>query len=153
MSVYTLILMPPGQTSCVCTTLRMATRSVTRLYDRALSLAGLRATGFAILSVLATQGPLPVSELAGRLAMDRTTCTREVAPLVSEGLIEITAGSDRRRRLARLTGPGERKRSRAKQVWEQVQQEVVDEFGEASVDDLLAGLRRLLATSERLNSA
>lgn len=29
----------------------------------------------------------------------------------------------------------------------------MDEFGEASIDDLLAGLLRLLATSERLNSA
>lgn len=137
----------------MCTTLRMATRSVTRLYDRALSRAGLRATGFAILSVLATQGPLAVSELAGCLAMDRTTCTRELAPLVSEGLIEIMAGSDRRRRLARLTGAGERKRSRAQQAWEQVQQEVADEFGETSIHELLAGLRRLLATSERLNAA
>jgi hypothetical protein len=34
-----------------------------------------------------------------------------------------------------------------------VQQEVADEFGEASIDELLTGLRRLLATSERLNAA
>jgi DNA-binding MarR family transcriptional regulator len=145
--------MSPVETSCVCTTLRMATRSVTRLYDHALSRAGLRATGFAILSVLAVDGSLPVSELAGRLAMDRTTCTRELAPLVSEGLVEITAGSDRRRRLVRLTVPGERKRSRAHLEWEQVQQEVADEFGEARIGELLNGLRRLLAASDRLNAA
>jgi DNA-binding MarR family transcriptional regulator len=137
----------------VCTTLRMATRSVTRLYDRALSRAGLRATGFAILSVLAAEESLSVSELAGRLAMDRTTCTRELAPLVSEGLIEIKAGSDRRHRLVQLTSLGEQKRWRARQAWAQVQKEVADEFGGASIDDLLAGLRRLLATSERLNAA
>ena len=131
----------------------MATRSVTRLYDRALSRAGLRATGFAILSVLAKEGALPVSELAGRLAMDRTTCTRELAPLVSDGLIEIAAGSDRRHRLARLTRAGERKRLRARRAWEQVQQEIADEFGEANIGDLLAGMRRLLAASERLHAA
>jgi DNA-binding MarR family transcriptional regulator len=131
----------------------MAARSVTRLYDRALSRAGLRATGFAILSVLAAEGPLRVGELAGRLVMDRTTCTRELAPLVSDGLIEITAGSDRRHRIARLTGSGEWRRSRVRQEWEQVQQEVTDEFGEAGIGELLAGLRRLLATSERLNAA
>jgi DNA-binding MarR family transcriptional regulator len=136
----------------VCTTLRMATRSVSRLYDHALSHDGLRATGFAILSVLAAEGPMPVSELAGRLAMDRTTCTREVAPLVSAGLVEIATGSDRRRRLPRLTSLGERKRSQAHQAWEQVQQAVADEFGDASVHDLLADLRRLLASSEVLNS-
>jgi DNA-binding MarR family transcriptional regulator len=85
--------------------------------------------------------------------MDRTTCTRELAPLVSEGLVEIAAGSDRRHRLARLTSPGERKRSRAHQAWEQVQQAVADEFGEASTHELLTGLRRLLASSDRLNAA
>src|SRR5262249_39812841 len=37
-------------TECVCTALRMATRSVNRLYDRALAQAGLRVTGYAILS-------------------------------------------------------------------------------------------------------
>jgi DNA-binding MarR family transcriptional regulator len=141
------------ETTCVCTTLRMVTRSVSRLYDHALSQGGLRATGFAILSVLAAEGPMPVSELAGRLAMDRTTCTREVAPLVSAGLVEIAAGSDRRRRLPRLTSLGERKRSQAHQAWEQVQQAVADEYGDASIHDLLADLRRLLASSELLNSA
>jgi DNA-binding MarR family transcriptional regulator len=145
--------MRPVETACVCTTLRMATRSVARLYDRALLQAGLRATGYAILSVLAAEGPLPISELAGRLAMDRTTCTREVAPLVSEGLVEIAAGSDRRHRLVRLTSPGERKRSHAHRAWEQVQQAVADEFGEASIHELLTGLRRLLASSDRLNAA
>jgi hypothetical protein len=33
-----------------------------------------------------------------------------------------------------------------------VQQAVVDEFGDASIHDLLADLRRLLASSELLNS-
>jgi DNA-binding MarR family transcriptional regulator len=145
--------MPPVETACVCTTLRMATRSLTRLYDRALSRAGLRASGFAILSVLAGEGPIPVSGLAGRLAMDRTTCTREVALLVDDGLVEIAAGSDRRQRLLRLTDLGERKRSAAGGEWEQVQQAVADEFGEEGINDLLTSLRLLLASSERLNSA
>lgn len=152
MSAYTLNFMPV-ETACVCTTLRMATRSVTRLYDRALLKAGLRATGFAILSVLAAEGPLPVSELAGRLAMDRTTCTRELAPLIGEGLIEIAPGSDRRQRLVRLTSSGERKRSRAHQEWERVQHSIAQEFGAPGIRELLTELRRLLASSDRLNAA
>lgn len=137
----------------MCTTLRMTTRSVSRLYDRQLSRAGLRATDFAILSVLAREGPIPVSGLAARLAMDRTTCTREVTPLVSEGLVEITTGSDRRHRLVRLTSLGRRKHSGAREAWEQAQQAVMGELGGADIHDLLMGLRRLLASSERLNSA
>jgi DNA-binding MarR family transcriptional regulator len=137
----------------VCTSLRMATRSVNRLYDQALSQVGLRVTGYSIMSRLAEEGPLSVGELAGRLAMERTTCTREVAPLVDQGLVESTVGSDRRRRLLRLTDLGARKRSAAHPLWERVQRMVVDEFGDADVSDLLGRLRRLRESSDRLSEA
>jgi DNA-binding MarR family transcriptional regulator len=137
----------------VCTSLRMATRSVNRLYDRALSPAGLRVTGYSILSRLAEAGPLSVGELAGRLAMERTTCSREVAPLAEAGLVETTAGSDRRRRLLRLTSLGATKRAEAYPLWERVQQLVAGEFGHANVADLLARLTRLRESSDRLSGA
>jgi DNA-binding MarR family transcriptional regulator len=142
-----------AQTECVCTALRMATRSVARLYDRALSRAGLRVTGYSILSRLAAEGPLSVSELAGRLAMERTTCTREVAPLVSSGLVEAAAGSDRRRRQLRVTGLGQRKLAEGRPAWARVQRMVAEEFGGADLRDLLTGLDRLLDSSEHLREA
>jgi DNA-binding MarR family transcriptional regulator len=140
-------------TECVCTALRMATRSVARLYDRALSQAGLRVTAYSILSRLAAEGPLSVGELAGRLAMEHTTCTREVAPLVRSGLVEAAPGSDRRRRLLRLTGPGLRKLAEGRPAWEQVQQRVAAEFGDGDLRDLLARLDQLLESSERLRGS
>jgi DNA-binding MarR family transcriptional regulator len=142
----------PVETTCICTTLRMASRSTSRLYESVLSGAGLRASSFAILSVLAAEEPLPIGDLAGRLTMDRTTCTRELAPLVSSGLVEITVGSDRRRRLVQLTSLGKRKRLEARSRWERVQQMLAAEFGDEDVHDLLARLRRLLASSEQLIS-
>jgi DNA-binding MarR family transcriptional regulator len=142
----------PVETTCICTTLRMASRSTSRLYDKVLSGAGLRASSFAILAVLAREEPLPIGELAARLTMDRTTCTREVAPLVTSRLAEITVGSDRRRRLVQLTSLGERKLSEARSRWERVQQMLAAQFGDEDVHDLLARLRRLLASSEQLNS-
>jgi DNA-binding MarR family transcriptional regulator len=152
MRVNTLISVEPVETACVCTTLRMTTRSAGRLYDRALSRAGLRVTSYGILCVLAREGPLSVSALAGRLAMERTTCTREVAPLISAGPVEIAVGSDRRHRLLRLTRLGERKRSEGRPAWEQVQRRVAEEFGDADVSDLLTRLRRLLVCTEDLNA-
>ena len=137
----------------MCSSLRMATRSVNRLYDRALSRVGLRVTGYSILSRLAEEGPRSISELAGRLAMERTTCTREVAPLVESGLVESTVGSDRRRRLLRLTDLGARKRAEAYPLWERVQRMVADEFGDADVADLIVRLRRLRESSDRLSDA
>ena len=149
MSVYTLFIVA-AEIPCVCTELRMATRSVKRLYDRALSTAGLRVTGYSILSRLEKQGPLSVSELASLLAMERTTCTREVAPLASAGFVEITQGTDRRRRLLRLTSLGERKLAEGRPAWAQAQRMVAAEFGEADVLDLITRLRALLESSERL---
>jgi DNA-binding MarR family transcriptional regulator len=130
----------------------MANRSVNRLYDRALAAAGIRVTGYSILSRLAAEGPLSVGQLAGRLAMERTTCTREVAPLVAAGLVEITVGSDRRARMLQLTDPGMRKRAEAYPLWERVQRTLADEFGDADIADLLGRLRRLQAGSERLSA-
>ena len=115
-----------------------------------LSEAGLRVTGYSILSRLAAEGPLSVGELAGRLAMERTTCTREVAPLVRSGLVAAAAGPDRRQRILRLTSLGEHKRADAYPIWERVQQEVAAEFGGAEVRELLIRLRRLTGGSERL---
>jgi DNA-binding MarR family transcriptional regulator len=131
----------------------MATRSVNRLYDRALSVAGLRVTGYSILSRLAEEGPLSITELSGRMAMDRTTCTREVTPLVDAGLVQITVGVDRRRRLLQLTDLGAKKRSEAYPLWERVQRMVADEFGDADVAELLVRLRRLRESSDRLTDA
>ena len=135
----------------MCTSLRMATRSVNRLYDRALAPAGLRVTGYSIMSRLAEEGPLSIGELAGRLAMDRTTCSRAVAPLVKSGLVEDTDDPDRRRRVLRLTSLGASKRAEAHPRWERVQQMVNDEFGETNVADLLTRLERLRDGSDRLS--
>jgi DNA-binding MarR family transcriptional regulator len=83
----------------------MASRVITRHYDRALAPVGLSTSAYAILSRTSNEGPLPLGALAARLAMDRTTLSRELTPLVDEGLLtaEIDA-EDRRRRVVAVTG-------------------------------------------------
>ena len=135
----------------MCTSLRMVNRSISRLYDGALSEAGIRVTGYSILSRLAQEGPLSMGKLAGRLAMERTTCTREVAPLVDAGLVEITVGADRRTRMLQLTDLGARKRAEAYPLWERAQRMLADEFGDDDIATLLERLRRLQAGSDRLS--
>jgi DNA-binding MarR family transcriptional regulator len=129
----------------------MVTRSVNRLYDHALSEVGVRVTGYSVLSRLAEEGPLSISQLAGRLAMERTTCTREVAPLLDAGLVEMTTGSDRRVRILRLTESGARTRAAAYPLWEGVQRRLADDFGDTDIAALLERLRRLRASSDRLS--
>ena len=49
-------------------------------------------------------GPRPLGSLAALLGMDRSTLSREIAPLVEAGLIDATAdAADRRRRVLTVT--------------------------------------------------
>jgi DNA-binding MarR family transcriptional regulator len=142
--------MEPVKSRCVCTSLRMATRSIARLYDRGLAEFGLRAVGYAILARLEEDGPLTLGHLASSLALERTTCSRELSPLVDAGLVEITVGEDRRRRIVRLTQAGAERFALAYPHWESVQADVAREFGPAETKELLTALHRVTVAAQSL---
>jgi DNA-binding MarR family transcriptional regulator len=134
----------PVQSPCVCATLRMATRAVARIYDEALAPYGLRTTQYSILARLEVEGPAPVSRLAARLVMDRSTLAREAAPLVRAGLIAEEPGPDRRQRLLSLTAQGLSRLETARPGWREAQRLVRDELGRERTDGLLGELRALV---------
>ena len=134
----------PVESPCVCATLRMTTRAVARLYDQELAPHGLRTTQYSILARLEVEGPISVGHLAARLAMDRTTLSREAAPLVRAGLVEQNAGEDRRRRVLGLSPEGRMRLEAARPAWRQAQRRVRAELGYDRVEELLGELRALL---------
>jgi DNA-binding MarR family transcriptional regulator len=135
----------PVESPCVCATLRMTTRAVARLYDRSLAPHGLRTTQYSILARLEVEGPAPVGHLAARLAMDRTTLAREVAPLVRVGLVEEAPGDDdRRRRVLALSPAGRARLEAARPAWREAQRRVRAELGYERVEGMLGELRALL---------
>lgn len=129
----------------MCATLRMATRAVARVYDRALEPYGLRTTQYSILARLEAEGPASVGHLATRLAMDRTTLAREAQPLVRAGLVERARGEDRRRRVLSLTPEGLARLEAAQPAWKDAQLAVREELGYDRTQALLGELRVLLA--------
>ena len=126
--------------SCVCTRVRRLDRSLTRLYDDALAPSGPRVTQYALLSRLAALGPVTLSRLADAMATDRTTLTRNLAPLERAGFVAVAAGADRRTRLVRLIGNGEAALSRARPFWRAAQERVTTGFGRERLDALFAEL-------------
>src|SRR3979490_1946221 len=115
----------PAPAGCICTTLRMASRVITRHYDRALAPGGLSTSAYAILARTSSEGPLPLGTLASRLAMDRTTLSRELTPLVEAGLLTAaTDTEDRRRRVVAVTRKGATLVERARPLWARAQEEV-----------------------------
>jgi DNA-binding MarR family transcriptional regulator len=135
----------PAEVICVCATARMAARSLTRIYDRALEPAGIRTTQFSVLARLLEEGPLPLTHLAGRLAMDRTTLARDLRPLERRGLVAISVGADRRVRMAELTPAGRRLVDEVRPLWKQVQRDVRAELGPDRVARLMDELRAAIA--------
>jgi hypothetical protein len=69
--------------NCLCHRTRMASRAVTRLYDDTLRPVGLRATQLAVLVAIGSGEVVSISALAKLMGMDRSTLTRNLAPLES----------------------------------------------------------------------
>lgn len=143
--------MEPIASKCVCTALRMTTRVVKSAYDQELALAGLTQTSYTILSRLEDEGPFTISQLADRLAMDRTTCSRELRPLLDSGHAEQAIGQDRRQRLIALTPAGRRQLETARPRWQAAQERVSQAFGTQRMSELLAELHDLLRSASTLS--
>ncbi len=133
----------PDIRGCACANLRRATRLVTQAYDAALRPAGLRATQFTMLSVLAKRGQIRQSEFAGILGMNGTTLTRNLQPLLKNEWIQIDREEDQRVRLISITKPGRRVLDRAVPLWRQVQSRFVMGLG----DEQWSGFLGTLATA------
>ncbi len=132
---------------CVCDTMRRTARTLSRRYDAALAPCGLKATQFALLAQIANSGAMVLTHLADALAMDRTTLTRNLAPLERAGWVVTGTGTDRRTRTIALTERGTTTLAAALPFWYTAQQQIADEFGNdrlATLLDELAAVRVLI---------
>lgn len=130
---------------CTLLRLRMATRRATRLYDEMMRAAGIGAAQFGVLMALSGKDGASVTGLAHILGMDRTTLTRNLRPLVREGLVIVEEGSDMRSRSVQLTGEGARRLVHARGLWRKAQAAVVASLGETETRDLNASLALAIA--------
>ena len=131
------------QLPCSCATLRRADRAVIALYDGELRRAGFRTTQFTLLQAIHRSGEVPQGRLGEMLALDSTTLTRSLAPLIRRGLIAARTGGDRRLRLLRLAPAGVRKMRSLTQHWERAQRRLRRALGAADWRTLHALLDRL----------
>lgn len=106
---------------CVCTAARRRSRELTRAFEKAMRGSGVRGTQFTLLATLVQTGPLPTTRLADFLGLERTTLTRNLHPLVRDGLVQVEEGEDRRVRKVAITPAGEEAARRAFPFWRQAQ--------------------------------
>lgn len=127
---------------CISAALRRAARAAGGMYDGALRPAGLRGTQFSLLVALSIMGEPAMGALGEILSLDRTTLTRNLAPLERRGLIASAPGSDRRTRIVRLTEDGTAALARALPLWEGAQAKLAAALGEEVTTRLRSDLTR-----------
>ncbi len=121
--------MQPASLPCACTSLRKASRAVSRVYDDALSDAGLTTSQFAILRTLERNGASPLSRLAEAFVMDRTALYRMLTPMIRAGWVEVAASGRGRAKLASATASGLATMHAAEARWTETQQRIVGTIG------------------------
>ena len=127
-------------TRCLCLAVRRASRAITREFDQALRLHGLRATQFTLLSALHLGGSRSIGDLAEMLSADRTTLTRNLAVAEKHGWVTLRADrNDARSRIAAITTRGSRALEAALPTWRNAQQRLTETIGEQTA----ASLRKL----------
>ena len=126
--------------------LRQATRALTQRYDAAFAAAGIRSTQFNLLVAMAPS--VPLSRLAKAVVMDRTTLTRNLAPLVGRGLVAESGAEDKRIRSYALTARGQQLLARALPDWQAAQARILSVLAEEDAKKLRRILRTVVAAAQ-----
>lgn len=126
---------------CLCLHLQRAARSVARKFDEVLRPFGLTNGQFSLLMSLNRPEPPRINDVAGLLAMDRTTLTANLKPLQKRGLIEVRVDEkDKRGRRLVLTDSGRDVLKEAVPVWRRTHDDLDSLLKSTSPDTLRESL-------------
>ncbi len=129
---------------CTCARMRKLTRRLTRIYDAHLAAQAIKVTQYSLLAN-AVGGERTLSALAAELEMDRSTLSRNLAPLAAQGWVEISVGADSRSRSISVTAAGRRKLKAALPAWRRAQCEIESLLGTQNVGALHQDIELALA--------
>jgi len=131
--------------ACTCSLVRGAARRLTQYYDEALKETGLKVTQYGLLSTIDRMDRPSVTDLADRLDLDRTTLTRNLAPLRDAGWVRLADGADRRTRSVELTAAGRDLLALARPHWRRAEVALRQRAGGDVTDALQAVLTQTVA--------
>lgn len=122
---------PPAALPRGCTNfkLRQLARRVSRHYDAAMAAAGLKTSQYSLLTHIGRLQPVRPVDLAAQMALEPSTLTRNLQPLIAQGWVLLGEGEDRRSRLISLTPEGLAKQRQAQQTWKGAQLALNDRIG------------------------
>lgn len=130
--------------TCACFNFRKASRSVTQLFDQTLAPIGLRSTQLVMLMTAQLLGPSSIARLARELVMDRSTLTRNLKPLLTQGLLQLTRSDSGRHKSVEVTEPGRCALIEAAPFWERAQTQLTSHFGAEHWDRIMGDMAAIV---------
>jgi DNA-binding MarR family transcriptional regulator len=124
--------------NCLVTRTRQISRVLTAIYDEELRPFDIASPQFTLLVLIMEFGPLSRSDLGRRNHHDRSTLTRNLQPLISQGWVfEGVPGDDGRSRPLSLTEQGRELLHRAAPAWSAAQTKAKALLGEVGANALM----------------
>ncbi len=131
--------------NCYCAKLRAAARTITRIYDEVFRSMGIKSNQFTVLVATSLLQPVPISQLAKELSMERTTLTRNLLPLEKLGYIRVESGKGRIRNVS-ITDSGAQLLERAKPLWKDAQGQIISQIGNDKLTTATTTLQQITQT-------
>jgi DNA-binding MarR family transcriptional regulator len=127
---------PLKKIRCACTSLKMASRVVSRGYDLAIESSGLNVTQYSILTNISRYQPISQMRLSEHLDMERTTLYRSLDILEDKGWVKVQPTGEGLTKVVELTAKGKELTAAAGVKWKVVHDKFVAKFGSEKWDEL-----------------
>ncbi|HKE60316.1 MAG TPA: MarR family winged helix-turn-helix transcriptional regulator [Pyrinomonadaceae bacterium] len=134
---------------CVAVRLRLITRAVTKIYNHALRPYGLTVSQMNILAAVAYLNEPRQQDVCRALHLDRSTLSRDIERLRTQGWLDQRPGEDARTSLLRLTASGRKLLLKTLPAWEAAQQEAIELLGKEHIAKLDRSTRALRAAARK----
>ena len=130
-------------TQCIGVRIRMLNRTVSRIYDEQLRPHGVKFSQMNILVAIARHGSLQPKRIAETLYIEKSTLSRNVRVMQSNGWIESIPGEAGNTQLLRTTQKGLRLLKKAVPAWRTAQNRVKSLLGNGAVTTIRGAAERV----------
>jgi DNA-binding MarR family transcriptional regulator len=124
------------QQQCVAVRLRLITRAVTRIYNKALRPHGITISQMNILVAISSLGEANQQKISRALQLEKSTLSRDTQRMIENGWIVSLAGEDARSTVLRMTPEGTRLLKKTVPAWQSAQEQAMELIGRSGVENL-----------------
>jgi DNA-binding MarR family transcriptional regulator len=135
---------------CIAVRLRVLTRAVTKLYNRALRPYGLTVSQMNILVAVSRLEDAKQQDVCRILHLDKSSLSRDVERMRAQGWLESLPGDDGRSALLRITRSGRTLLQRTFPAWHQAQRQAKVLLGANDIAGLGRAVKMLRLAKSRV---